>query len=172
MAQPELESLRTLRFRVPFSRRTATERAATVVGVFIIPPVALALSYGLLASSGFAFETFSIFPGIVGIATAVSFAGFLIPDQILLSPSRVEERKIRRVAIDPARVDRLMTVRRGKKRVHFLAVGQRLVGFGPGLSPEEFEAARDWMRRLGAILGVAYQEDVSMMDAVRMFQRR
>jgi len=99
---------------------------------------------------------------------------FLAPQRITLGPHEIDSgRAMRHESVLAREVDRVLTIRKGVREVHFLITrGDLSLGFGPGLTAADFEASRTWIRNLAGALGVRYQENLSFTEAISFMSRR
>jgi len=92
---------------------------------------------------------------------------------VILSPDRIETRKFGKTrVVDPREVNLVLTMHRKRRSAHILLTrGGEFVGFGPGVSQQDFEQAREWLRGFAAQRGLEYK-DVDFREAMQLLSRR
>ncbi len=166
-------SLPTLRLERRFSERSAAERAGVVVFGLLLPAVLL-IAGAWLALSPYGLGRATLYLLIFGVVIAgVVGKDYLARETVVLSPDRIETRKLgKTIVVDPREVDLVMTMHRKRRSVHMMATrGGEFVGFGPGVSRQDFERGREWLQSFAAQRGLQYK-DVDVREAIQLMYRR
>ena len=172
-----IESLPTLRFVTAFRLLSRSERVAALTFTFVLPPILTGVFLWIAYMIGLArsLQPVLLLLPISAIVFPLVFGPrFLAPQRITLGPYEIDSgRAMRHESVLAREVDRVLTIRRGVREVHFLITrGDLSLGFGPGLTPADFEASRTWIRNLAGALGVRYQENLSFTEAISFMSRR
>ena len=166
-------SLPTLRLERRFSERSPAERAGVILfGIFL--PAVLLVAGAWLALGPYGLGRATLYLLIFGVVIAgVVGRDYLTRETVVLSPDRIETRRPwKTVVVDPAEVDLVLTMHRKRRSVHMLLTrGDEFVGFGPGVSPQDFEKGREWLRGFAAQRGLEYK-DVDVREAIQLIYRR
>jgi len=171
----KVASLPALELGTRFSDLALDQRVGSIFFGIIFPLVAVIATAWFLTIPGFIWGTLCLAVPIFGVVSAAVFIPrYFFRKRILLSNERIELSKpFGKLSIPAKEIDMMLNVHKGGKQIHvFFSRGGRVIGFGPGVSHEDFERGRGWIRDFSQATGIRFWENVSVQEMIRIIGRK
>jgi hypothetical protein len=168
---PDLGGLPEVEIRTAFRNWPLGDRIASIVFGIVLPLLLGIVSVWLWSMPGAV-----ALGNMEGLLTPVVFAvvffgafahGYFVPHRITLGRNRIQvEKALRKHRMSTGSLANAVTVVYGKRRVHFLQgdSGERVM-FGDGIGYQDFERAREWIRRACEANHATYHGDMDPFSA-------
>jgi len=168
---PDAEELPTLRLHTSAHKWPKSyRRKAAAAGIASVLPASVAVwAIVALGLEGIGIAMLGGLFAFAFLASAVLF--FLTKHHLTLSGREVENRtKLKTTHLAAADVTGFVTLRKGDRIAHIALGTHGIVGLGPGLSDQEHEQVKAWIKMFSASRGVPYHGEVDQRGLSHLLQ--